>query len=175
MRRQWSTVRDHEAEGSDRSQQLGLTLAAICDPETLEKLIHLKALLDANGGQALICAYRNKYGYQDQVDANGDAYKVKVRLEDPQEPGVYETDGYLIHFDHIATTLRSRQPEREPDAKPEKPMPFPTDDDAGDLRDAIEAEVAAELEAEAAAEQEGDDDLPAGDDGSSFTGATEGE
>ena len=109
MIRQTSNPRRVDLEGHDRSQQLGLALAQICDPETLEKLIHMKTTLDSIGGQFYVAAFRNKY--KTVADEEG---QMLVPVDDPTEPGQYHTDGYVFHYEHIAKLNRQRA---EPDAK----------------------------------------------------------
>lgn len=123
MRRGTSIVRDRELEGSERSAELATALAQICDPGLLEALVHAKAMLDYNGGQIFIAAVRNKYRITTQRSPEGNIVgETRTLLENRQEPGNYETDAYVFHFDHIATALRSAK--KEPDTQ------FPVDSPA---------------------------------------------
>jgi hypothetical protein len=185
MRRDWNTVRNRDLEGSERSYQLLQGLAAQCDPETAEMFVHIKSLLDSNGGQFFIAARREKYAKQVVRDEDTGSIigEVKVKLDDHKVPGVYETDGYYFHFDHIATALREHP--REPDTK----TPGPPRDEVvlveGEPEDEdIESESTEELEANledarAAGEsrepsdEETDEDDPRGDGGAGIYGESE--
>lgn len=104
MRRAFHSPRIPEFEGSDRSNQLAAALAQVSDPEFLQAVLDLKAMLDRVGGQVYIAAYRQKYGPDGQP------------VEDPKEPGRYETEGYAFHYEHIAKLTNAP---REPDPKVE--------------------------------------------------------
>lgn len=102
--------------------QLATALAQVCDPETLERLLQIKTLLDSVGGQAYICAFRNKYRVA--LTPEGDEYLEP--LDDVKQPGKYLTDGYAIQYEHIAKINRQavEQDEREmPDSLPEPEEP----------------------------------------------------
>lgn len=122
MVRQFHTVRVREFEGSERSLQLATALAQVCDPDTLEKLLQIKTSLDTIGGQVYIAAYRTKYDA-----ATGEP------LGDVKNPGVYETDGYLFQYEHIAKVNRQpREPDAKPDETPSELPAFAEDEDAGE-------------------------------------------
>lgn len=106
MRRAFYSPRLHTEEGSERAVELAVALAQISDEEFLRTIIDIKAALDRIGGQVYIAAFRNKYD-----PATGE------QLEDPSAPGRYETDGYAIHYEHIAKLTDSP---REPDPRVEK-------------------------------------------------------
>lgn len=121
MRRDFHTVRRADLEGHQRSMELAQALAMTTDPETLEKLIQIKSLLDSVGGQVYIAAYRTKYGPDGKP------------VEDVREPGSYETDGYLFRYEHIAKINRqAAEPDAKDDETPEK-LPELADDALDDL------------------------------------------
>jgi hypothetical protein len=128
MRRQFHTVRRVDLEGHERSLELAQALAVTTDPDTMEKLVQIKALLDSVGGQVYIAAFRTKYR------ADG------TPVENVQEPGKYETDGYLFQYEHIAKINRQ---DVEPDAKPEE-----TPDELPEVAAALDAVAEAEDEPE---------------------------
>lgn len=143
MRRGWNVVRDRTEEGSERSLELATALAQTSDPDFLEQVVHAKALLDAVGGQVFIAAVRNKYAVITVRDRAGNVLgEQREVLEDRKQPGEYETDAYLFHFDHIATALRDAA--RQPDSE------FPAEGPAEVEIDAagVEPEEVDELEAE---------------------------
>ena len=110
MIREWFSTRRQELEGHERSLQLATALAMKTDPDTMEKLLEVKNLLDSVGGQVYIAAFRNKYK---TVVENGQL--VDVPVDDPKdEAGKYVTDGYVFHYEHIAKLNRQRP---EPDDK----------------------------------------------------------
>jgi hypothetical protein len=90
MKRSSSSLRDVRDEGSDRSHQLAIALAQICDPELLETLVHLKSALDEFGGEFRVVSMRHKYSPTGE------------RLEDLTSDGEFFTDGYLTHYSHYA-------------------------------------------------------------------------
>jgi hypothetical protein len=100
MNRQKFQRRIFEAEGSERSQQLALSLAAECDPEFLETLLHYKSALDEFGGQIYIAAARDKF------DTEGN------NVEHNEPRGSFETWGYVCHYGHKA---QLKGQETEPD------------------------------------------------------------
>lgn len=143
MRRGRTVVRRRDLEGSERSHGLAAALAEMSSPEFLEALVHGVAQLDSIGGQLFIAAVRNKYA---KVTVTNDAGEVLGeqwdRLEDHKDPGDYETDGYVIHWDHIATAVRNAR--KEPDTEfPTEPQPEAPYEE--NLRDELDAEVDAEL------------------------------
>lgn len=133
MKRQWSTPRRTDLEGSERSMELATALAQIADPDFLEKVIQAKALLDSVGGQFYIAAYRTKYDI-----VSGEP------VEDLKQPGRYETDGYLIDYGHIA---RINRQDAEPDAKGALPNPVEEVRQALEEIEAEESEPAEDIEA----------------------------
>lgn len=143
MRRGTPVLRDRELEGSERSYQLANTLAGIASPELLEQLIFAVSKLHDIGGQTFIAAVRSKYAKHTVRNPRGEILGEHLELlADPREPGQYETDAYVFHWDHIATAIRGA--EREPDTD------FPVDV-ARDLKQnelQLSEEQAAELEAE---------------------------
>jgi hypothetical protein len=110
MKRQWHTARIPELDGSDRSMQLAAAIAQVSDPQTLEALLQGLTLLDRVGGQLYIAAYRTKYKTE-QDPSTGEFRRLPVR--DVREPGSYETDGLVFHYEHIAKITRQ---DPEPDA-----------------------------------------------------------
>jgi hypothetical protein len=136
MNRQRFVSRDFNREGDQRAQQLGLALAAECDPDFLEAFLHHKAAMDEFGGQLYIAAARVK------VDA--DAMPV-----DHSEAGHYITYGYIFHFGHKAQLKGALE---EPDVKwggaqaPELEVDV-TDEDEGEELVPVEETVLGEEEA----------------------------
>jgi hypothetical protein len=98
MKRTSSSLRNELEEGGQRSQQLAVALAQISDPEFLELCVHMKAALDAFGGQVTIQALRNKYSVTGE------------RLTDLTKDGNYATDGYGAHYDHWAGGSSQKEP-----------------------------------------------------------------
>lgn len=114
MRRGWNVVRNRDAEGDERSLELAGALAAISDPDFLERVLHAKTMLDSVGGQIFIAAVRNKYAVKTLRTAAGHIVaEERDLLEDRKAPGEYETDAYLFHYDHIATALRDARKEAD--------------------------------------------------------------
>ena len=132
MKRQFHVVRRPDLEGSPRSHALAAALAEKCDPEFLERILELKCLFDSIGGQVYTAAYRTKYDTR-----TGEPVK-----DVKNEPGRYETDGYVFHYEHIAKINRQAP---EPDAKIE--------DTPDNLEAELNAEAIAELVAEEAVEE----------------------
>lgn len=132
MKRQFHTVRRPDLEGSPRSHALAAALAEKCDPELLERFLEIKAILDSIGGQVYFAAYRTKYSPEG------------VPLEDVKQPGRYETDGYVFHWEHIARINRQRI---EPDAKIEETPE--TLYEPSDVLAALEEQAIADAEVEA--------------------------
>lgn len=166
MRRGTTVVRDRDQEGSERSQQLALTLAGIACPELMEQLVYAVSKAHSIGGQFFLAAGRSKYGKRtvrnNQGEILGETWEL---LEDPREAGDYETDYYVLHWDHIATAIRGA--EREDDTqfpvdvareRKSQEVTLPVNGD-GELRDEIEAEVAEAM----ARERDGSQFEPAAD------------
>lgn len=129
MNRQRFVDRDFEAEGSERSARLAAALAQTCDPEFLEALIHHKAALDEFGGEVYIAASpRPKF--------NRKGERIEVN-----EPGNFETLGYIFHFGHRA---RYQGAIEEPDTPYGGAVSHPSSNGDGDpesVRDEVEAEA----------------------------------
>lgn len=128
MRRQWNSPRFVDDEGTARTLELATALAQMADPDFLEKVIHLKSMLDSIGGQVYIAAYRDKF------DGQGN------KLEDHKQPGDYATIGYLFHYDHIAKITRAPV---EPDAKLSEPRQLELVEDNFDAESSVEDEDSA--------------------------------
>jgi hypothetical protein len=121
MKRQWHTARIPDADGSDRSVQLAHALAQVLDPPTLEALLQSFTLLDRIGGQVYIASVRTKY--KTVVDADAQTVE-RVPVEDVREPGSYETDGFVFHYEHIAKLPRAEDEgdDRQRDSFPDLPV-----------------------------------------------------
>ncbi len=103
--------RDFADEGSERAIQLGAALGAKCSAEMMEALSDAISVLNSIGGQIFLAAERPKFvetpeGLQE--------------LEDHHQPGKYVTIGYVLHYNHIATSLRApKEPDSTPDDLPD--------------------------------------------------------
>jgi hypothetical protein len=147
MRRGTNIVRDRELEGSSRSAELATALAQIACPELLEAIVHGVSLLHFTGGQIFIAGVRNKYRVTTLRNELGNVVaEERTLLEDRREPGNYETDGYVFHYDHIATALRGAR--KEPDSA------FPADPNEGARVEEEEEAKVAEAPTPASAEPE---------------------
>ena len=117
MNRQRAVIRTEE-EGSQRAQQLGLALAALCDEEFLEALIHHKSALDDFGGDLYIGANRVKYDAEGRRMEKGDT-----------GPGTFVTTGYIFHYGsksrvkQLATEEEVAEVPEPPQAEEEEPSP----------------------------------------------------
>jgi hypothetical protein len=60
MNRQRFIDRDFQNEGSPRSQELALALAAQCDPELIEAILHGIGAIHEFGGQLFIAGTRKR-------------------------------------------------------------------------------------------------------------------
>lgn len=114
MNRQRYIDRDFEAEGDVRAQNLAVALAQTCDPDFLEAVFHMKSALDEFGGQAFIAAARDHFNDQGEV--------VPVN-----QPGRWQTYGYLIHYGDRPTIKRLQTDEEaeqfDPPAQAETEQP----------------------------------------------------
>lgn len=114
MRRGRTVVRRRDLEGDERSLELCGAIAAQVSPELAEALLHGIAQLNSIGGQLFIASVRNKYQKITVRDQAGNiAGEQWVKLQDHKDPGDYETDAYVFHWDHIATAVRNSK--KEPD------------------------------------------------------------
>lgn len=112
MRRQITLARDPEFEGSQESQNEGMALSVVAQPDYIRAMLTVKTFLDEFGGEAYVAAYREKF------DADGN--KVKA-----DEVGDWETLGYMIHVESVAkNTNKVTGAQKETDARLTTPHPL---------------------------------------------------
>lgn len=121
MERTWQSP--NLAGGDEEAHRLASALAEIADAEFIESIIHAKSMLDRIGGTIRIGAYRDRFSAQGE----------KVG---PDEPGTFQTLGYLYHYEHYNKLTNGPD---EPNAKLEEPPAFDLlDADEGDGGEVIE-------------------------------------
>ena len=109
FQRAWRVQRDPDSYATEEAHSLALALAATCDPEFLESLLHAKSALDRFGGELFIGTDRRKFNSSGEEITGG--------------IGDFETIGYAFHWN--SRTQVGRVEEAAPEVVEEVVEPEP--------------------------------------------------